>query len=324
MPRGKPASGISAFAALCQYLFFTATKHWTVFWLRLNRFLVAPGYLQRAATPTAHKVVMVGDGFAEGLGDWVTFCTNAGLARRLANAVKSDSFGVRQIRHRWWYLNRGATSSTSAEWVPGAVGEGGEKPAAPSKSRFDALFGKRSGAADLSVAVVMLGSVDAMRGRLGLPLAALSRAWDGKVPFPQEELADTTRNIVSVCEGFRARGVRVVLCDIAPPAAEPQKNLGEVRRVNRQLADYVAATAAAVEADKKATPAVTLVKLSDHRLQRFDQHIGYDKIHFSAAGYKKLASLMADDLGNVLRACEWEMWKGALSGSGGGTKAKAK
>lgn len=66
-------------------------------WLRLNRFLVemvealqALGKGKKAVVQQRPTLLIVGDGLAEGVGDWVTLGQLAGLQRRLAAHIAAD------------------------------------------------------------------------------------------------------------------------------------------------------------------------------------------------------------------------------------------
>ena len=65
-----------------------------VSWLRFNKSLATcwRHYTQKAAP---HKILVVGDGFAEGIGDWVVVGSRAGLASRLEKVVNAK---VRRVK----------------------------------------------------------------------------------------------------------------------------------------------------------------------------------------------------------------------------------
>jgi len=87
------------------YLFFQLV------WIRVNRMLSQPTWLTHARTESFHKIVvigkfvarcllvvrvlkccaLVGDGFAEGLGDYVMLGNIAGVTRRLTSLIKRDA-----------------------------------------------------------------------------------------------------------------------------------------------------------------------------------------------------------------------------------------
>ena len=63
----------------------------TTLWIRINKALVAADWTCRPTTDLHHKIVVVGDGFAEGIGYWVVPGGQAGVARFLARQILSEN-----------------------------------------------------------------------------------------------------------------------------------------------------------------------------------------------------------------------------------------
>jgi hypothetical protein len=125
-----------SFARLFFLLFITLRRALSVWWIRANRWL---GGDPPPSSSNVHKVVIVGDGFAEGAGDWVVMGGPAGPARHLLRWVEG-------IRQRWHMVNRGVTGSTSSMWCPG-------------KPYFDRTFDGPP-CEDADIVVIMLGTMD--------------------------------------------------------------------------------------------------------------------------------------------------------------------
>jgi len=111
-------------------------------WWRFCRFLVDFLHVRslRPADEFLHKVVIIGDDFAAGVGDYVTMGSAAGLAQHLKPLVKQSdkvrptrktrncscaerpsldeyvSCHRHQVRHNWEIVNAGVPGSRSADW----------------------------------------------------------------------------------------------------------------------------------------------------------------------------------------------------------------
>ena len=62
------------------------------------------------------SLVVIGDGFAEGFGDFVTGRSSAGISYHLQNKADRD----KRLRTTWVVQNRGHFATTIADWMPGA------------------------------------------------------------------------------------------------------------------------------------------------------------------------------------------------------------
>ncbi|KNC50892.1 uncharacterized protein AMSG_07127 [Thecamonas trahens ATCC 50062] len=137
-------------------------------WLRLNVLLFQNvGLARRLARPEESPlpprcVVVVGDGNAEGFGDWITFGTVGGIAPRLEGLLHAD----RRVRQRWHVLNMGATGASSEAWLPAWAGPPERfawlslKPSAPLWDQVFGLATRAREAATADVTLLMLGASD--------------------------------------------------------------------------------------------------------------------------------------------------------------------
>ena len=89
---------------------YVVVRFWLhLVWLRFNLFLKQPSFIIHARSATFHKIAVVGDGFAEGVGDRVDAFTAAGVARHLQTLLdKKRSIDYKQ---RWQVLNWGCASA---------------------------------------------------------------------------------------------------------------------------------------------------------------------------------------------------------------------
>ncbi|OQS01666.1 hypothetical protein ACHHYP_00421 [Achlya hypogyna] len=171
--------------AILLYIYVTVRSYLAWFWLRLCRWVQQPA---RAILPTSeyrHKIVIIGDGFAAGYGDYITFDSPGGLAKYLRAAMSQDA----KIRHNWQVLNCGIVDTDSSQWTPMA-----------STKYFHDIFSKAE-YKDADIVLVMVGSMDATR----------------TPPIAPEE---TLRNLKSIADALTKKGKRVALaplchCDLA-------------------------------------------------------------------------------------------------------------
>jgi hypothetical protein len=81
-------------------------------WLYLNQWLSQ--MLQAFTVKPMHHVLVVGDGLAEGVGDWTTAFMASGLSKHLSSALSRAT----SVRHRWGVASFGYWQATSGEWTP--------------------------------------------------------------------------------------------------------------------------------------------------------------------------------------------------------------
>ena len=90
-----------------------------------------------------HKIVIVGDDIAAGVGDYVPLGTAAGIAGYLEHYIRRDP----KIRQNWQIVNRGKTGTGSYDWMPGG-------------DLFQSVFGNGQSTADSEIVVVITGGND--------------------------------------------------------------------------------------------------------------------------------------------------------------------
>ncbi|GLD91626.1 hypothetical protein PINS_up000159 [Pythium insidiosum] len=146
----------------------------TLLWLKICRWVVHALY-DRSLKPTDqffHKIVVIGDDFAAGVGDYLVLGGNAGLAQHLPHAIAQSD----KVRHRWAVVNRGVVGSTTGDWLLNA----------PTKYMDDILSSKAT--RDAEVVIVVLGSQEYRCVQCAfthsLALGSLTRlsAWTGTDP----------------------------------------------------------------------------------------------------------------------------------------------
>eukprot|EP00904_Undaria_pinnatifida_P003377 jgi/Undpi1/1303/HiC_scaffold_11.g04695.m1 len=298
------------FWILVSYFLVALRRALTVAWIRLNKFLSSSDWMVRPVTTYRHKVVLIGDGFAEGLGDWVVMGGMAGVARQLERQAGTDE----KVRMFWQIINRGRSGSVSADWLP-----------SDEKSLYHKKVTRSSACKDAEIFVVTLGTMDVVGDCVGMPIAAMRKTAQDN--FDEEETCDTVKNVREICEALRAEGKKVVVCNAMTSGAGVNRRAGLAKRLNRQLALYAKETASLDSKKKRTQPGggrggdpapavrepVHFVKLNNPRAMRDDGR-AFDGLHLNSRGYRAFADALYDALGPMMVSVEWGFWKAKLAG----------
>ncbi|CAM9567661.1 unnamed protein product [Ectocarpus sp. 12 AP-2014] len=296
------------FWLLTSYLLVALRRALTVTWIRINKFLMKPDWVIRPVADFRHKVVLIGDGFAEGVGDWVVMGGTAGVTRMLEKEAGSDE----KVRTCWHIINRGRAGSLSSDWLP-----------SDPKSLYHRKV-QSAACRDAEIFVVALGTMDVVNECVGMPVSAMRKtALD---TFEEGEICDTVKNLREICDALRAEGKKVVVCNVMTSGAGINRRGGTAKRINRQLALYGKATATATrETSTKGGQPVEVVKMNNPRAAREDGR-AFDGLHLNARGYRAFASAVYEVVGPMMVAVEWKVWKsklaaGLTNGAGGAAVA---
>eukprot|EP00939_MAST-03C_sp_MAST-3C-sp1_P003473 g3473.t1 len=230
----------------------------------------------------AHKIVIFGDGFALGYGDWVTMGSRSGVSGYLADLIKSEA----RIRKRWKVYNAGSYGSTSTDWLPPTGSEHLTKKKKGSRDLFRDVFSKGASHADADVFVLVVGFNDFR---------------DGTTP------EKTVENVKIISETLRSRGKIVYVVSI--PSVRTRKSLVNRPR-NLLLGKFleVAAERNASGGDGKIFQGPKL------GLFRIPSLFGFDELHFSSKGYKLFATRLFQDMLAGLTSVEFKSWRPHLFG----------
>jgi len=148
-----------------------------LWWIRLCVSLMQPFWYHRKTGKTYHKIVVIGDGIAEGVGDYVVMGNNSGVARRLQDLLQVDA----RVRHQWNVLNFGRAGTTSEDWLPDGT-------------RFQSTF-NNAWARDAEVVCVFLGAND-------------GRSSD------QSDPAISVANLEKICSQLRKMGKKIIVAAV--------------------------------------------------------------------------------------------------------------
>lgn len=229
----------------------------------------------RAATETFHKVVVIGDGFAEGLGDYVMFGSVAGVTRMLRSYINGDPM----IKQKWAVYNCGQSNTSSCDWLP-------------DKRLFKSVFSIKA-YKDAEIVMLWVG------------------ANDGRPGPSHQSPAETVKNIKSICDALRKEGKRVIVAGI--PCTGPAKVIEEEKHWNGEANQLLRAYARSAKADdlSESAPLAFGPYLDGPKFCR-DMSVGFDEVHFNSGGYKIAAKDAYEELKSHMKAIEWNTFKARL------------
>ncbi|CAI5711895.1 unnamed protein product [Hyaloperonospora brassicae] len=111
--------------------------HFVAYYVRVRRL--------RPSNQFFHKVVVIGDDFAAGIGDDLRLgSAGGGIAKYLETIVASDN----KVHHTWAVVNAGVPGSTTADWLVSSP-----------KKYFENVFTSRA-TSDASIVIILLGSAE--------------------------------------------------------------------------------------------------------------------------------------------------------------------
>lgn len=113
-------------------------------WMRIYYFLFDKNKYKESKT--TRTILCIGDGFAEGFGDYFSIGSLCGLSNRIESLIRKDN----RLRFRWQFVNAGKYGSTSNDWLP-------SNP----NSLYNKIFGS-SKFDQVEVVLIMLGSCDSL------------------------------------------------------------------------------------------------------------------------------------------------------------------
>eukprot|EP00753_Platysulcus_tardus_P000904 PLAT10777.1.p1 GENE.PLAT10777.1~~PLAT10777.1.p1 ORF type:complete len:279 (+),score=132.21 PLAT10777.1:38-838(+) len=220
-----------------------------------------------------HKVLIVGDGFAAGMGDRWSPGETSGAAVHAERAINA----LPAVKARWYVLNRGYFGSTAQDWSP--VHE--SRPAYFGWASSQPLWKEVMLQADTvqaEVVVFMVGSMDVRWSQHGSAEAALA----------------ALRAAAEVVTSSR------YCCVCMVPSLDST--------YTRQLRAGVRALVAS-SADWK-RPLLMGPDVGAPAL-RTPSMLAFDGLHLNHAGYRKLGTQLASSLRDTLLRVEWEAFKKA-------------
>jgi len=258
----------------------TITDSWS---LRFAKWIMQ--YRPFVLSPDAFKVLVIGDDFAEGFGDYIPLFTNSGVCQYLASLTGAE-YGSR-VRREWGFINEGVTGSTSGEWVPGS-------------KYYQRIIEKNY--PKVEVVIIMLGVMDVASDCVGIPDSAYNKE---STNISESDLPQTICNIQNIANSFREKGKKVIVCDIPIIGAKLKQYEKQINLLNQMLQTFVQSTS------KEENP-IQLVKVSHPFFQK-PELIGFDDFHFNDKGYLLISKDIFKFLLPLMVKVEWNFFKNVLT-----------
>ncbi|KAJ3292817.1 hypothetical protein HK104_004992 [Borealophlyctis nickersoniae] len=240
-------------------------------WLTLNRWAVK-SFPPESLHVSKYKndIVIIGDDFAFGYGDYITLGDLPGLASHLRRALRRQ----KNLRQSWIIHNCGENMSTSADWLPTSLKSSDMKK----KTHFEKVFSNpRYLAAE--IVLILLGFHD-------------GRARPGRPAISPEE---TVQNIVGIVKVLRNMEKEVWICPVATnnDKAHGDRFVEENLQRNVMLLEWL---------ENNKDPGVHCgPQIHRGNFEYRHKSLYYlDMEHFSSKGYRKLAGDFADLITNSL------------------------
>ncbi|CAN0109357.1 unnamed protein product, partial [Heterosigma akashiwo] len=285
---------------LLYYIYVAVRRILHITLIRINKWIVQSDRLFLSKQPGFHKILLVGDGFAEGLGDYVTIGTHSGVSHHMIKNIHEDKF----VRQRWAILNRGRAGAVTSDWIPTELDDQGSDGSKPKGKSFFNKVVESEACRNAAIVVILMGTMDVVFQKIGMPLQAYKKSGELAPVYTEDEFCQTLRNIRSTAEAFRKMGKTVVVCDVITNGAGLDSHLGDIKRVNRQIRQYAKST------QDEENP-VKLVRLSNPVVER-SLNRAFDGLHLNSKGYKALSKLIFEEVRADLIAEEVKVWKPML------------
>ncbi|KAG3035612.1 hypothetical protein PC121_g1597 [Phytophthora cactorum] len=154
-----------------------------------------------------HKVVIIGDDFAAGIGDYISVgSAGGGIAEYLKKIVAFDD----KVRHNWAIINAGVPGSTTADWLMSSP-----------KKYFKNVFTSRA-MSDVSIVIIILGSAEIRNS-----------SSDGH---------EMKHHLMEICNTLRKKGKQVCLATVASPDPTASETDSASSTLNTALEQFCKST----------------------------------------------------------------------------------
>lgn len=220
-----------------------------------------------------HKVIVIGDEFAAGLGDSSSLFFPSGLAARIDYELKRN----RAVRMPWMAVSLASEGATAKDRAETLV-----------KQRI--RDGPKRHICDAEIALVSLGRLDCHP----------SKNPSGKGP----SLEETVDNIVTVCESCWEHDMTVILTTV------PEFGAVGGRFTPQELNERIRAFVRANAADKEKR---ILLGFDFHDVRFEPTGTKLSDISCNPEGYDLCMQLMVEPLQTAAVAVEWKWWKELLT-----------
>ena len=352
--------------------------HLCAIWIKLNRYVTQPNFLlssryhselkpshsesrflpslfstqnnalrESNLIPSFHKVVIIGDGLAMGIGGTTESGTAgvAGIAPYLQTLLTLEP----SVRRPWRIINRGELyRGTTTQWLPPPDSyEESKTKKSFNINKLDktgALYTRTfldSNCRDADIVILLMGSADILsasvssnlfpkrntnaqdsmipRKKLILPPKALERDLSC-LNYPHDEISFIVKNIVTISLALQKKGKHVCIIDM-PTTGFPNSKIagrGIMRRLNSQLKQYlrdVNGLGSTKKRKENELHPIHLISLgNNHKIMR-PEYRSFDGLYLNHKGYKALASeVFVNAIKPMMVISEWKkVWKVSLN-----------
>eukprot|EP01128_Nolandella_sp_AFSM9_P012651 TRINITY_DN9483_c0_g1_i1.p1 TRINITY_DN9483_c0_g1~~TRINITY_DN9483_c0_g1_i1.p1 ORF type:complete len:319 (+),score=66.48 TRINITY_DN9483_c0_g1_i1:80-958(+) len=237
----------------------------------LDRFTYSSSKINRK--PTGPSIAIIGDGTAEGLGDWVVIGSAPGVANRLQHEFCTDGRPTFNAKDGL-VVNSVGGAYTSEDWLPSQV-----------NGPFEKCFGKNAKSIpvkEADIVCIHLGAYDYERSQL--------------------KPMDTIFNLRAIATELSSRG-KAVYISTSIDKGHTLKGIRYIREVNQLLKTHLR--------DHSDWEGVRFG--IDIGTPQYTNDLWIDETHLSSKGYKKLALAWKMLLHDAVVKLEWKTLKGKLA-----------
>ena len=225
-----------------------------------------------------HKILIIGDGLAEGFGGSINMLKDSGIS----NSLKKKLYADKRINQTWYIINRGYFKSTSEQWLPDTT----EKP-----EHLSMLFKKNlwntnlenERLNDAEIVLIVLGNHDQYSKKKelrGNPLV-------------------TVNNLKTVITSLLGKGKIVSAAYLLPPKNSKNHVIDFKNKLLKKLYSEL----------KQDYPSQFFEgpQLYNRVYQKFERLS--DGFHFNSDAYEYIANIWYDIIVNEIVKIQWKFWK---------------
>eukprot|EP01135_Chromosphaera_perkinsii_P001070 Nk52_evm20s158 gene=Nk52_evmTU20s158 len=297
-----------SFVKLLFFFYYQIRSFFALYWLRLCTWINYSAPMGKASD-TNRKIVVFGDGYAEGFGDWNVVGHNPGVCGHVENEIIQAA----NLRQKWQVRACGSLHSASVDWIPNSPGLG--------KGLFTQMM-NNSEYNDAHVYMVTIGSEDP-RGvvKSEAEVAACAQATFANIKAICAELCTQVSEaakhnvVVSVAYLPKAEGDLPLYHLHADKTNALLDMFFQEEKEKKKAADEKAAK------ENKEGASSASSSYSGHVVKgaslhfphfNFSHQVCFDGRHYSSTGYKNVGIKWFNLIRNELVQFEWGFFKGKL------------
>jgi lysophospholipase L1-like esterase len=293
------ATAVRDYGGMIGYFFSAVLTCLSLLWFHTNRGLALLMMTGKGfkTSPTFHKILVIGDGVAEGVGDRIAMGSEPGVVPKLQRIIDSSTG---RLRHRWQVSNLGLSFSTLADWLPTATAfpkadyllwrlvHKFRDPTKKGKNLFESVT-QDDRWQDAEVAVLMFGTDEVHADTAADAKNLLMRS------------STTADEIMALASGLEKHGMRVFVCTLQLPLSYQDPKYQHIKVRNEAIKSAVAKAVADGGDDATIRLGFDLGSLTLRRTLHFTS----DAANYNPSGYKNIAEGLMETVRNTLVAVEW-------------------